>query len=60
MTTVKKIARRKLNLLELSAELQNVNKTCQPIGYSWQQFYKILYEIRRNFQTYSQVRPWVR
>ena len=60
MTTDKKIARCKLNLLELSAELQNVNKTCQPIGYSRQQFYEILYEIRLNFQTYSQVRPLAR
>jgi len=45
MTTEKKIARRKLSLLELAGELQNVSKACKVMGYSRQQFY----EIRRNF-----------
>lgn len=44
-----KAARRKLNLLELAADLDNVSKACKLIGYSRQQFY----EIRRNFQTYG-------
>jgi transposase InsO family protein len=49
MTTNEKIARRKLSLLELAAELSNVSKACKVMGYSRQQFY----EIRRNFQTYG-------
>jgi transposase InsO family protein len=49
MTTKDKIARRKLSLLELAAELSNVSKACRVMGYSRQQFY----EIRRNFQTYG-------
>jgi transposase InsO family protein len=49
MTTEKKIARRKLSLLELASELSNVSKACKVMGYSRQQFY----EIRRNFQTYG-------
>lgn len=49
MTTQKKIARRKLSLLELAADLKNVSRACQIIGYSRQQFY----EIRRNYQTYG-------
>jgi transposase InsO family protein len=49
MTTEQKIARRKLSLLELAADLGNVSKACKLIGYSRQQFY----EIRRNFQTYG-------
>jgi hypothetical protein len=49
MTTDKKIARRKLSLLELASDLGNVSKACRMIGYSRQQFY----EIRRNFQTYG-------
>jgi transposase InsO family protein len=44
-----KAARRKLNLLELAADLENVSKACRLMGYSRQQFY----EIRRNFQTYG-------
>jgi len=44
-----KAARRKLNLLELAQELDNVSKACVIMGYSRQQFY----EIRRNFQTYG-------
>ena len=49
MTTDKKVARRKLSLLELASELANVSKACKIMGYSRQQFY----EIRRNFQTYG-------
>ena len=48
-TTTDKIARRKLSLLELASELDNVSKACKVMGYSRQQFY----EIRRNFQTYG-------
>lgn len=47
MTTEKKIARRKLSLLELASELSNVSKACKVMGYSRQQFD----EIRRSFQT---------
>jgi transposase InsO family protein len=47
--TTKKVARRKLSLLELANELGNVSKACKLMGYSRQQFY----EIRRNFQTYG-------
>lgn len=49
MTTETKIARRKLSLLQLAAELSNVSKACKIMGYSRQQFY----EIRRNYQTYG-------
>jgi hypothetical protein len=49
MTTTHKIARRKLSLLELASDLQNVSKACHVMGYSRQQFY----EIRRNYQTYG-------
>ena len=49
MTTETKIARRKLSLLQLAAELENVSKACRIMGYSRQQFY----EIRRNYQTYG-------
>jgi transposase InsO family protein len=50
MTTAeKKIARRKLSLLELAQDLQNVSKACRLMGYSRQQFY----EIRRQYQTYG-------
>ena len=49
MTTNEKVARRKLSLLELACELENVSKACRIMGYSRQQFY----EIRRNFQTYG-------
>lgn len=48
MTTKDKIARRKLSLLELANDLQNVSQACKVMGYSRQQFY----EIRRNFQTF--------
>jgi transposase InsO family protein len=49
MTTEQKVARRKLSLLELAADLNNVSKACQVMGYSRQQFY----EIRRNYQTFG-------
>lgn len=49
MTTEKKVARRKLSLLDLASELGNVSKACRIVGYSRQQFY----EIRRNYQTYG-------
>ena len=49
MTTKDKVARRKLSLLELATEMNNVSKACRIMGYSRQQFY----EIRRNFQTYG-------
>lgn len=48
-TTTDKIARRKLSLLELAADLDNVSRACKVMGYSRQQFY----EIRRNFQTFG-------
>jgi len=49
MTTGKKVARRKLSLLDLAAEMGNVSKACKIMGYSRQQFY----EIRRNYQTFG-------
>ncbi len=49
MTTREKIARRKLSLLELANEMDNVSRACRIMGYSRQQFY----EIRRNYQTYG-------
>lgn len=49
MTTNEKVARRKLSLLALAKELNNVSKAYKLIGYSRQQFY----EIRRNYQTYG-------
>jgi transposase InsO family protein len=49
MTATEKVARRKLSLLELAKDLDNVSKACKLMGYSRQQFY----EIRRNFQTYG-------
>jgi hypothetical protein len=50
MTTKDKVARRKRWLREMAAELSNVSRACKIMGYSRQQFY----EIRRNFQTYSE------
>jgi hypothetical protein len=38
MTTIDKIARRKLSLLDLAQELSNVLRACKVIGYSRQQF----------------------
>ncbi len=49
MTTKDKVARRKLSMLELAIEMNNVSKACRIMGYSRQQFY----EIRRNFQIYG-------
>jgi len=36
MTTDRKVARRKLSLLELAADLGNVSKACRVMGYSRQ------------------------
>ena len=49
MTTIEKVARRKLSLLELATDMQNVSKACRVMGYSRQQFY----EIRRAYQTHG-------
>ena len=49
MTTTDKIARRKLSLLQLACELENISRACKIMGYSRQQFY----EIRRNYQTHG-------
>ncbi len=49
VNVAQKAARRKLNLLELASEMENVSKACKIMGYSRQQFY----EIRRNFQIYG-------
>jgi transposase InsO family protein len=49
MTTSQKVARRKLTLLELAHELNNVSEACRKTGYSRQHFY----EIRRNYQLYG-------
>ena len=49
MTTKDKVARRKLSLLELASEMENVFRACRIMGYSRQQFY----EIRRNYQTHG-------
>ncbi len=38
MTTKDKIARRKLSLLELATDLDNLSKACKIMGYSRQQF----------------------
>jgi hypothetical protein len=46
MTTSDKVARRKLTLRQLAADLANVSKACKIIGYSRQQFS----EIRWNYQ----------
>ena len=48
-TVTQKAARRKLSLLELASELDNVSKACRIIGYSREQFY----EIRRTFQAFG-------
>jgi transposase InsO family protein len=49
MTAEEKVARRKLSLLQLAVELNNVSRACRVMGYSRQQFY----EIRRNYQVYG-------
>jgi hypothetical protein len=48
-TLAQKAARRKLSLLELASDLDNVSKACKLMGYSREQFY----EIRRNFQAFG-------
>ena len=48
-TLAQKAARRKLSLLELACEPDNVSKACKIMGYSREQFY----EIRRTFQTFG-------
>ena len=48
-TVAQKAARRKLGLIELAAELDNVSQACRIMGYSREQFY----EIRRNYQTFG-------
>ena len=47
MTTRKKVARRKLSLLDLVVDMGNMSKACKIMGSSRQQFY----ETRRNYQT---------
>lgn len=49
MTTEEKVVRRKLSMLELATELNNVSKACKVMGYSRQQFY----EIKRNYQIHG-------
>jgi len=49
MTTEEKVVRRKLSMLELAQELNNVSKACKVMGYSRQQFY----EIKRNYQIHG-------
>lgn len=48
-TIIQKAARRKLSLLELAEDMDNISKACKIMGYSRQQFY----EIRRNFQAFG-------
>lgn len=48
-TLAQKAARRKLSLLELASDLDNVSKACRIMGYSREQFY----EIRRTFQAFG-------
>lgn len=48
-TIAQKAARRKLNLLALAEEYDNISRACRAVGYSRQQFY----EIRRNYQTFG-------
>ncbi len=45
MITKKKVARRKLSLLELAQEMNNISKACRIMDYSRQQYY----EIRCNY-----------
>jgi len=46
MTALPQSTRRKLSLLQLAAELGNVSKACQIMGYHRDSFY----EIKRAFQ----------
>jgi len=48
-TLAQKAARRKLSLLQLASDLDNVRKACKIMCYSQEQFY----EIRRNYQTFG-------
>jgi transposase InsO family protein len=47
MTAQKKVAQRKLSMLQLAERLRNVSEACRIMGYSRSQFY----EIKRAFQT---------
>lgn len=49
MTAKKKVAQRKLSMLQLAEKLRNVSEACRIMGYSRQQFY----EIKRSFQIYG-------
>lgn len=49
VNVAQKVARRKLNLLQLASEMENVSKACKIMRYSRKQ----LYEIRRNIQVYG-------
>lgn len=49
MTAKEKIAQRKLSMLELAEELNNISKACKMMGYSRSQFY----EIKRAFQLHG-------
>lgn len=49
MTTDKKVAHRKLSLLELASELSNVSGACRIMEHSRQQFYA----IGPNYQLYG-------
>ena len=49
MTAEKKIAHRKLSLLELAEKMKNVSEACRLMGYSRSQFY----EIKKSFQLYG-------
>ncbi len=49
MSTNEKVARRKLSLLDLAKEPNNISKAYKLIDYRRHQFY----EIRRNYQTYG-------
>ncbi len=40
MTMLEKIARRKLSLLELATDMQNVSRACRFMGYLGLQLYK--------------------
>jgi hypothetical protein len=46
MTALSQSTKRKLSLLQLAAELDNVSKACQIMGYHRDSFY----EIKRAFQ----------
>ena len=49
MTATGNLAWRKLSLLDLAKDLDNVSRACRLMGYSRQRFY----EIRCNFQTFG-------